>query len=581
MPMAAELAQVRETANPPPALAKIAAQIASPLLANADARQRKVLGLLKSALKLHKRGQYGEAAKTAAEAADLDPASVTAYYLIAASLEHVGQTQMALKMYEKAAAIDPNDPDLYLNIGLSAFRMGMHEQAGKAFQLYISMRPDCHRGYNNMGTLLREQGRIDEAVEVIRGALYRMPECADLWNALGAAVSENSDWPNAVTFYNEALRLEPKSGRFWHNLGYAYLHTGPLDHAVACFDKALTLNQDAADEGNIQYARCLALLILGRLPEAWRHFHRRLEIAANGQVTYVSRAPEWRREPLLDKTILVVGEQGLGDEIMFAEAIPDLLEQTGPGGKVIVACEHRLVPLFRRSFPDAIVGPQLNSKTGAKRMRVVPWAEADHKIDYHCPIGTVLPHLRPAVSDFGRNGAFLKPCPEKTAHWTARLAALGPALKVGVCWRSMMITTQRRKFYGPLELWATPLKTAGVKVINFQYGDCTAEIEEARDKYGLEIVNFPDIDLKNDLDGAAALAAALDLVVSAPTAAAALSAAIGTETWFLTARPAWPQLGLDHYPWYPKTRVVTTDEFGDWPAIMDKLTVALVERAAR
>ena len=79
------------------------------------------------------------------------------------------------------------------------------------------------------------------------------------------------------------------------------------------------------------------------------------------------------------------------------------------------------------------------------------------------------------------------------------------------------------------------------------------------------------LDLRDDIDGAAALWAALDLVLSAPTAAAATAASVGAEVWFLTAGRTWPQLGTDEYPWYAKTRVLSPEKFGDWPKLMPRV----------
>jgi hypothetical protein len=80
-----------------------------------------------------------------------------------------------------------------------------------------------------------------------------------------------------------------------------------------------------------------------------------------------------------------------------------------------------------------------------------------------------------------------------------------------------------------------------------------------------------DVNLKDDIDGAAALSAAVDLVLSAPTAAAACAGAVGSEVWFMTAGRTWPQLGTDEYPWYAKTRVMSPEKFGDWAELMPRV----------
>ena len=75
------------------------------------------------------------------------------------------------------------------------------------------------------------------------------------------------------------------------------------------------------------------------------------------------------------------------------------------------------------------------------------------------------------------------------------------------------------------------------------------------------------------------MSAALDLVLSAPTAAAATAASVGAEVWFLTAGRTWPQLGTEEYPWYAKTRVLSPDKFGDWAALMPQASAELAEFA--
>ena len=118
--------------------------------------------------------------------------------------------------------------------------------------------------------------------------------------------------------------------------------------------------------------------------------------------------------------------------------------------------------------------------------------------------------------------------------------------------------------------WGPILQTLGVTLINLQYGDCTAEIARAEEKFGIKIHQIEGLDLKDDIDGSAALCAALALVLSAPTAAAATAtaASVGTTVWFLTAGRTWPQLGSCEYPWYADTRVLSPEKFGDWATLM-------------
>ena len=146
---------------------------------------------------------------------------------------------------------------------------------------------------------------------------------------------------------------------------------------------------------------------------------------------------------------------------------------------------------------------------------------------------------------------------------------------VGLLWKSLKISSQRSRFYAPFSAWAPVLATPGVRFVNLQYGDCAAELDEARRILGVDIWTPPGIDLKDDLDEVAALAVALDLVVGPANATLNIAAACGTPTWFICPPGGWPMLGTARYPWYPAARVFSPPGFNRWEPAMAELAAAL------
>jgi hypothetical protein len=195
-------------------------------------------------------------------------------------------------------------------------------------------------------------------------------------------------------------------------------------------------------------------------------------------------------------------------------------------------------------------------------------------------MGTPLCVLRKRLEDFPHQ-AFLTPDPERVAKFRELLQAGGSGPTVGICWRSMMLDVKRAKYYSALDMWGPILKTPGVRFVNLQYGTCEDELARARELHGVDVQVIDGLDLTNDIDGAAALSAALDLVISAPTAAAACAASVGTEVWFLTAGRTWPQLGTDEYPWYRKSHVFSPEKFGDWNELIPRIGERLAAFASR
>lgn len=74
-----------------------------------------------------------------------------------------------------------------------------------------------------------------------------------------------------------------------------------------------------------------------------------------------------------------------------------------------------------------------------------------------------------------------------------------------------------------------------------------------------------------DLEKNLAMCEALDLVISAPTAAAAIAGSVGTKTWITLGVNGWVQLGQEDYPWYADARAFTPDTFGDWDNVLGKV----------
>lgn len=535
-------------------------------------RARKALVKALKALKHH---DCKAAALHALKASELAPKNGQTYHVLAMALEGLGQLSKALQMYERAVQLDPTDADLYLNLGLVAWRLKMYDGAERMFRFFIEMQPELHSGYNNLAMVLRDKGRFEDAVEIMQSAIYRLPTCAELWNTLGAIVMERGQVEEAKTFYAEALRLNPKFARAHHNLGYTYHHTGPIEQALACYDEALRLTPESApDSVETRHGRALCLLGLGRVSEGLAEWEVRHDQRFRSSMLVALQAPRWRGEPLEGKRVLVVAEQGVGDEIMFANALPDLKRGLGEAGELLVAVDQRLVTLYARSLTPVRAGPHITRMHNGKLLRLVPWNARFGQVDYWVTVGSTLQYFRRSVEDFPRDQILLKADPERVSHWRARLAELGPPPYVGVCWRSLSMTTQRAKYFSPMELWGPVLGNRDVTFVNLQYGECTQELADAKARHGVDI-HALELNLKDDLDDNAALCTALDLAISAPTAAAAIAGGVGTEVWFLTIGEVWPMLGTDHFPWYPKTRVLMPETYADWPRLMAKAGAAL------
>jgi tetratricopeptide (TPR) repeat protein len=503
------------------------------------------------------------------------PDEVQALLERARRAEEMGQTVAALDAYAQAFEASGRNPALAGALGRAALRLGQHEAAEQLLRLYLDVAPDSVQGLADLAHALREQHRYGDAIECLRQAITASPELPGLWTDLGVVRVQQGEPLSALTFLDEALRLHPASGRALYYRGHARADLG--DHAGACADYEAALRSlelDEADHARIRLAEALSLLGLGDLEVGWRLYRARLSPLSGRRERFeVPGAPfnfAAGTIGLEGRALLLVAEQGLGDEILFASLIPDVIEALGPDGRLALAVEPRLVSLFARSFPAAEVVAHITRTVDRAPVRTVP--DLKTPVEFWAPFAAPAQALRPAVDRFPQTGGFLKPDPAQVAHWRGWLGD-HPGRKVGLLWKSAKLAGERQRLFAPFDAWRPVLQTPGVTFVNLQYGDCSEELAFARAELGVDILEPPGLDLKDDLDGVAALAAALDLTLGFSNASFNLAGAVGAPAWLIAVDRAWTMLGTDRYPWYPQVRCFTAPD--GWPEALQAAAAAL------
>ena len=550
--------------------------------AMAELKVQATLPYVHQSLLFMRADDHRKGAEMAVKALEIDERCGIAWHLLAICREKAGDFTGSLKCYETALELCPDEPEIANDLGRLAYAMGMKDTAEQLFIHYLRSRPDQPEGVNNLACAQRDQLRFAESIETLRPAIEAHPEHPLLWNTLGTILAEQGDMAGSVTFFDEALRLDPAFAKARYNLANAKLALGDAPAALIDCEAAIPGVVLGSEQAMMKLARATMLLASSRLGEGWDAYEVRLDADFADVTHFLIDAPLWApHEPLEGKRLLLVGEQGLGDEVLFANVIPDVIEALGPSGRLSLAVEPRLVGLFQRSFPQARVGSHATFRVDHHTVRTAPFAKTNPKtpradrIDAYAPLAAPLRRFRREVESYPDTRAFLTPDSSQVARWLAELDALGPEPKVGVVWKSLKVDSGRHRFYSPFEDWAPVLRTPGVRFVNLQYGDCAAELLEAKARFGIDIWSPPGLDLRADLDGVCALSSALDLVIGPANAATNLSAACGAPTWLISTPGAWPRLGTDRYPWYPSVRVFTPPTYNDWAPVMQEVASAL------
>ena len=546
-------------------------------------RGQALLPILQQALNAMRAQDHAEGSRLAMEALKLDETSGIGWHILAICREQADDFTSSLKCYETALALTPDEPEIANDLGRLSFRMGYRDIAEQMFRAYLEKVPGSLEGINNLACAQRDLMRYDDAIETVRAGILANPTASLLWNTLASIVAERGDMDQSIQFFDEAIRLEPKNHKARYNRGNAKLSLGDTAGALIDCEDALPRVTLESERAMMGLARSLMLIADGRLSEGWDAYEARFDPHYADVTHFMIDRPQWTPgDDLQGKSLLLMGEQGLGDEVLFASLVPDLIEALGPGGTLTMAVEQRLVPLFQRSFPDAVVGAHGTLRVDhhtVRGARFIP-DEAMADFDLWAPMASPLRQFRKDVESFPERRAFLTPDPARVTHWRTVLKADSDQPHVGVIWKSLHIDSARARYFSPFDRWAPVLTTPGARMVNLQYGDSAEEIAEAKARLGVDLWTPPGIDLKNDLDDLAALTAALDLIIGPANATTNIAAASGANVWLISTPGAWPKLGTDRYPWYPQVRVFNPPAYNVWEPVMEEVSAALATAIA-
>lgn len=476
---------------------------------------------------------YAQAVEHLGAAIASNPSVFIGHFSLGAAYKEMGKLEEAQACYRKVLTIKPDFAEAHFRLGFIYSEQGKPEVAKECFQRVLAINPDTTEAHYNLGILFQQQGELEQACACYEKALSLKPDHVEACYNLGILFQEQGELGQARTFYEKALSLNPVHAEAYNNLGNVLNDSWRAEEAISCFEQALRLKPETKPHFNLAQA----LLSRGRFEQGWALYGHRFETVPKRDFPH----EHWSGENLVGKTILIWGDQGIGDQIQFASMFREII---AVAGRCIIECSNKLVPLFARSFPDA---------------QVVPRTEPPHPatlagVDFQCSSGGLARWLRTSLESFPLHDGYLTPEPGRVAYWKKRLATLGPGLKVGFAWRSSNTAGILRLSSTDINQWGPIFSVRGVHFINLQYDECARELTEARNRFGVPLTAFPEIDLFDDLAEAAALTKALDLVIAPPTSTSILSAALGVLTWTMIYGADWQTHGTDHNPWHPTMR---------------------------
>jgi tetratricopeptide (TPR) repeat protein len=492
-------------------------------------------------------GLPGDTVAYAEHAIALAPDNGFAHMVLGVALTQVDQGDAALPVLERAARLSPGDAQVRYNLAVTLQKAGHTLRAMAEYRQCLAVDPDFRDALWNYGELLRLREHFELALT-----------CFDRLFAI-----EGKRRPKA------AHRMAVCSGA-----------SGQSERADALFLEQIGTDDDSVTHW--EYAHFL--LQQQRFDEAWPHYARRFDAGEKIMVQGMRLpCPAWQGQFQAGATLIITGEQGIGDEILFAAFVPELLAQAKRAGmRVVLVCRPHLLRLFRASFPGAAIEPPASLGEGGSVAALVHDAAASNAGGMARPVWQAhmgdLPqwiakpepraYLTPDAADVHAARELIG----SRGDMQARPDAKRP-LRIGLVWSANPVLTQSNRIARNVPSHYINGWLANLEGVQFYSLMPAAHVERVAEVPDIALVDLADF--VTDFSRTAAAMQCMDAVVSVCTSSANLAGALALDLHvLLQARADWRWAG-NGTAWYPRAQIYQQARHGDWSPCLAQLALKL------
>ena len=393
----------------------------------------------------------------------------------------------------------------------------------------LNEHPDDDSALFMIGMLMGRSQKHGQALAMFERAKNLKPHNVAYWTACGMALQECHRPKEAREAFTRGLQLKPLP-ELKANIAVTHLDENNHKEAIRWCQKAL---DEKPDDSGAKTTLGFAQLALRDWANGWANYETCLGGRFRKELDF--GLPKW--DGAETEAVIVYGEQGLGDEIMFASIINDASKKA----RITLECDPRLEKLFRRSFPDVEVH-------GTRRVYQKHWFTDPDRWTAQSAIGSLAHLFRKSPDDCDRK-PYLEANPERRLMWRALFKSWEKPV-IGLCWSGGSNQNNKYARNAGIEAFRGLIETTDAVFVSLQYKDPQGELDEAK----LPVRAFPEL-MSGDYDDTASIVAELDMVVGVNTSVHHLAGALGTKSVILVPSKAmWNYATGDSLPWYGNNR---------------------------
>lgn len=489
----------------------------------------------------------------------------------------------------RIVALDVGNTGAYFIRGVALHRLRRLDAAEASYRKALETSPEASNVIAQLAMLLREQRRFSEARTFLENAVTRLPREALVHYAMGLLLLDIEEREAAFHSFGTAVKLNPRFAEAHNGLGFLHYHAERHEQAIAHLERATQINpgyidalrtlataysvSGCAKKAMAVYERITALspgdveahmglaihqLLLGDFNRGWPEYEWRLKF--KDMVMPVTGKPHWNGQSLTGKTILLLGEQGLGDTLQFVRYAPQVKAH---GANVVLGCPPTLQRLL----------------SGCEGIdSVIPYGETIPPHDFLIPLLSLPRVLKTTLKTIPASVPYLRVPSGAGVTVAGMITRQAGILNIGIAWAGGNLHPNNKRRSCTLEQFRCLLDIPGVRFFSLQKGEPAKELSGFSDRKIVDLGPF-----LGDFSDTAAAMTALDLIISVDTAAAHLAGGLARPVWLLLPfAPDWRwMLGLDDSPWYPTMRLFRQPVPGDWNNVTERLAAELAAAVSK
>lgn len=501
--------------------------------------------VLNLAIKYHQSGNLNEAKINYEKVLKVDKNNFNALNLLGVLFYQIGENSLAIEYIKKAITINSNYTDSYYNLALAYEAKSLIDEAIKCYEKVIELNPTHLISYNSLGNIYEQKENFDKAIEYYKKVIGLSPNFKT-YNNLGNIYKELRDFNKAIYYFELSMKFNPNIAEIYYNLANTQKELNLIDEAIKNYQKAIEINPSYVEAYN---NLAIALLSIGDLKNGFKYYKYRYDVNRNEKYRVAIPnvdIPYWQGENLKDKTILLLREQGLGDEIFFLRFAKKLKEM---GAKVIYNPANKIKSIIARcsEIDEVINDDKLN----------------EIKADFALPIGD-LPFL---LNSYVAEPLKLSPLIDRIKEIKEKIKNSAKPL-IALTYRAGV---NKEKFLFKnvdLNILVEKLKDIDANFVLVQREPLKEEIEFLKDN--LTIYDFTH--LNDDLEGMLALLSLVDDYIAVSNTNIHLYAGLNKSSKVLIPHPPeWRWMREGNSLWFKHFNVYRQEIDGSWDKALNEL----------